>query len=232
MKPIHELAMDAVNSSIESQRDDNQLTQKEATVFRSAMRAFFAIALLPGWPSATYLRTRDDLLEDGWEPLKESSDESEPRQIVADRIVRPKGTRNFEFVEGFGLIHPELAAAALTISGEERHDTGDFENNAISIELPREFWNVSVAIMKAELLWRAGGTHYTRKQSDYVSLNHVRTKAPVHYENSKHIKVEGSSTTTGRDGHGNYFTAEASGIKLAADEIPISFTARAHSRML
>ena len=237
MKSLRELAMDAVNSSIESQRDDNRLTQNEATVFRSAMHAFFSIATIQGGPATTYLQTREALLEDGWKQPKDSgrdklSEEAEPQQTVANRIVRPKDGGYFTFSEGFALIHPELHAAAVSIYGDERHDTGDFENNSISVELPREFWNVSVAVMYSEVLWRAGGSTYAKKQSDYVSLNHVRNKAPVHYENSKYIRVEGSSTTSGRDGYGNYFTAEASGVKLANGEIPISFVARANSRML
>ena len=237
MKSLRELAMDALNSSIESQRDDNRLTQNEATVFRSAMHAFFTIATLKGGPAAAYLQTREALLEDGWEQPKdlghdELSEAAEPQQTVANRIVRPKDNGYFAFSEGFALIHPKLHAASISIYGNERHDTGDFENNSISVELPREFWNVSVAVMYSEVLWQAGGSTYSKKQSDYVSLNHVRTKALVHYENSKHIKVEGSSTTSGRDGYGNYFTAEASGVKLANGEIPISFIARANSRML
>ena len=65
MKSLRELAMDALNSSIRSQRDDNRLTQNEAIVFRSAMHAFFSIATIQGGPAATYLQTREALLEDG-----------------------------------------------------------------------------------------------------------------------------------------------------------------------
>ncbi len=106
------------------------------------------------------------------------------------------------------------------------------EEASITIDLPREFWNVSVLLMSSEILCRAGQTSYSRSATDYLMLNDVRNKGRVHYENSKRIKVSGKTSSCGRDGQGNIFTAEASGDKLAADEIPIHFVARAYSRML
>ena len=115
----------------------------------------------------------------------ELSKEAEPQQTVANRIVRSKDGEHFAFSEGFALIHPKLHAASVSICGNERHDIGDFENNSISVGLPSEFCNVSVAVMYSEVLWQAGGSTYAKKQSDYVSLNHVRTKVLVHYEKSE-----------------------------------------------
>ena len=234
-KSLCDQAMDAVQSTIGSQQEDNRLTTSEANVFNSAMLAFYSIAIRTGWPAESYLRVRDGLLKSGWLPKTELQDIANlatQRKLVANKIIRPEGERNFSFSEGFVLIHPDVEAAEIEILGSESHGSADLEDNSLKVKLPREFWNVSVLTMASEFVWKASSNSYSREMSDYVTLNHVRTKGFAHYENSKRIKVSGSTAYFCRDGQGNYFSAEASGLKLADGEIPISFTARADSRMM
>ena len=235
MNPGFDQAMDEVQRIIASQKDDNQLTPKESKLFLSAMRAFHYMAIGSSWPAAGYFGSLDGLLESGWLPetgWQDVANLATQRQMIASRIVRPQDKRRFAFSESFNLIYPDVKSAKIVIVGSESHDSADLEDNSIMIHLPREFWNVAVLTMGSEFLWKASSSNYSKQMSNYVTLNHVRTKGIAHYENSKHMKINGSSVTSGRDGHGNYFSAEASGEKLVEGEIPISFSARSHSRML
>ena len=235
MISLCEQAMEAVQTAINSQPQENRLTTSEANVFSSAMLAFHFIAVRTQWPAAAYLHSRDVLLESGWLPktdLPDIANLATQRQLVAEKIVRSEGNRTFSFSEEFILIHPDVEAAEIKILGSESHRSAELENNSMIIELPREFWNVAVLAMASEMLWKAGSTNYSKQTTDYLMLNDIRTKGTVFNADKKHIKVSGSSTTYGRDGYGNYFSAEACGSKLSDCETPISFRAYADSRML
>ena len=229
--PQNKLAMEAVQHIIDTQSDENRLTTKEAHVFQSAIKAFFSIAIKSGWPAATYFRSRDELLENGWVPQIETGSDLEPRALADNHIVRPQD-RNFAFSETFDLVHPDQPEATITIRGSESHDGIDHENNLILIGLPRIFWNVSVITMSSKILWRASNTDYSKQASHFFTFNNLRKEGPLYNEDRTYLDVSGNSEMSCRDGEGNSFIAKASGKKLAAGETPITFTAKSYSRML
>ena len=237
METPFEMAMQEVQRTVDSQPDDNRLTATEAHSFQMAVRAFLSIAMGPGWPAAAYLAARDELLDGGWVPQvgdgeqAGEGDVADPRSRVADRIIRPE-ERNFAFSETFELVHPDQPDVTIQIQASESHDGIDHENNLIAIGLSRIFWNVAVTIMSSEALWRASSSRYSRQASYFTTLNSIRNASPRYLENRIHVEVSGNSESSGRDGHGKSFGAQASGSKLVEGETPITFSAKAYSRML